>query len=597
MTQSPLAWYVRQTADAGASDADLVRRFADTRCEGAFAELVRRHGPAVYGVCRRGVGDHHLAEDAFQAVFVVLARRAAHVRPPGAVGGWLFGVARKVAAEASMRKRRRRETPIASPPDRPQSAAEADDTPALVEAAIAELPDPLRAAVLACEIEGLSRKRAAARLGIPEGTLSSRLADARKRLGDRLRPRAVLTVAVPATLAAAAIARADGQANGTVLQLVTGVLRAMSTTKLRLVPLAVAVAVVALAAGVVSASPPDAARDRYRIKAPVPKADAKEGKILFWLDNKPQLLTPDGTELESPDSIEDVFLGVGWGNAQLSPDGKRVAFERSTKPKQPAVKPAPGAVPVLNRHTLLNVLELEGKKELKEFTDVQVNAFYWLGDGTTLYLRGQEIDGGGAVTEALLNWTIDTTTQKRTLMKVPKDFVVRSVSRDGKVALAEERKITDDEWHEHYHLWTIGADKPTPLLEKGQSAYSPTASFSPDGKRLLCKVVEYGKRTAQGNGAWSFDDFKQNNLVVVDLATKKQTVVKEMVEDPEWRLGGFAWSPDGKKIAYVENMQAPKVPGKWADHPFRVMVADPDGKNAKEIYSAKGHWLVGFDWR
>lgn len=597
MTRSPIVRFVRQTADATASDADLVRRFADTRCNDAFAELVRRYGPMVYGVCRRAVGDHHLTEDAFQAVFVVLARRASHIRPPGAVSGWLFGVARKVAAEASMRKRRRREIPTATLPDRPQPVVEADDSAALVEAAIAELPDLLRAAVLACEIEGLSRKCAAARLGIAEGTLSSRLAVARKRLGDRLRPRTVLTVAVPAALASAAISRADGQAEGTVLQLTQGVLRAMSTTKLRLVPLAVIVVAVALAASAVSASPPDAARERYQIKAPVPKADVKEGKILFWLDEKPQLLAPDGTELDSPDPIRDVFLGVGWGNAQLSPDGKRVAFERNGAERKAAVKPQPGGV-VLNKYTNLNILELEGKKELKEFADVEANAFYWMNDGTTLYLRGQEIDSGGAVTEPLLNWTVDTATQKRTLITVPEHCFVRAVSRDGKVALADERKINATEWHEHVHLWTIGTDKPTPLLEKGQSAYRPMPKFSPDGKRLLCKVTEYGTRTPQGNGGWKFDDFKQNNLVVVDLATKKQKVVKELGENPEWRLSGFAWSPDGKRIAYVETKQVPRPPGQRTDsNPFRVMVADTDGKNAKQVYTATGHFLIGFDWR
>src|SRR5687768_1401328 len=78
-------------------DARLVARFVRSRDDAAFAELVRRHGPMVLAVCRRAVRDAHLAEDAFQAVFLVLARKAAAVRPPAAVGAFLHGVAVRTA--------------------------------------------------------------------------------------------------------------------------------------------------------------------------------------------------------------------------------------------------------------------------------------------------------------------------------------------------------------------------------------------------------------------------------------------------------------------------------------------------------------------
>ena len=185
-----------ETAD---TEGQLLDRFVQDRDEIAFAELVRRLGPMVLGVCRRVARGN--AEDAFQAAFVVLARRAADVRPREAVRGWLYGVAVRTAREARAVSARRfaREVPVAVVPDREAEPAEVPDTDALrtLDEEIAGLPDHLRVAVVLCELDGVSRKDAAAHLGIPEGTVSSRLAKARKLLAERLRKRGI---ALPATL-------------------------------------------------------------------------------------------------------------------------------------------------------------------------------------------------------------------------------------------------------------------------------------------------------------------------------------------------------------------------------------------------------------
>src|SRR5215467_14829699 len=102
---------------AGLTDGQLLGCFIERRDEAAFAALVKRHGPMVWGVCRRLLG-HHDAEDAFQATFIVLVRKAASVRPREMVGNWLYGVARQAALQArSAARRRAREIQVTQMPD------------------------------------------------------------------------------------------------------------------------------------------------------------------------------------------------------------------------------------------------------------------------------------------------------------------------------------------------------------------------------------------------------------------------------------------------------------------------------------------------
>ena len=173
------------------SDASLLDRFIVDRDGLAFAALVSRHGPMVLAVCRRVLGHRQDAEDAFQATFLVLARRAEAVKPRSLLGNWLYGVAYRTARAARRvaLARRVRETKAAAM--RAGDAAP-DDTglaPELREALdreLAALPDVYRAALVACDLEELSRREAAVRLGWSEGTLSSRLARARSLLARRL---------------------------------------------------------------------------------------------------------------------------------------------------------------------------------------------------------------------------------------------------------------------------------------------------------------------------------------------------------------------------------------------------------------------------
>jgi len=180
-------------------DADLLDRFITDRDGPAFAALVRRHGPMVLAVCRRVLCHRQDAEDAFQATFLVLARRAETIQLRSPLGSWLYGVAYRTALSArrAASVRRERESRAAGMKTEeliPDNGLTAELREAL-DRELAALPDTYRAAVVVCDLEGLHRRDAAVRLGWTEGTLSSRLARARALLARRL---ARYGLAVPA---------------------------------------------------------------------------------------------------------------------------------------------------------------------------------------------------------------------------------------------------------------------------------------------------------------------------------------------------------------------------------------------------------------
>ena len=191
----------------GLTDGELLDRFGSSPrevAELAFAVLVERHGPMVLRACRRILRDEHEAHDAFQATFLVLARKGGTVRRRDTLGPWLHGVACRVAAcaRSSAARRRRIEEKAAdlaetSAPDPP-----GDDIGAAIHEEIARLPECYRSPVVLCCLEGLTREQAALRLGGRVGTVQSRLARGRERLRDRLVRRGI----APAAAGAAALA-------------------------------------------------------------------------------------------------------------------------------------------------------------------------------------------------------------------------------------------------------------------------------------------------------------------------------------------------------------------------------------------------------
>jgi RNA polymerase sigma factor (sigma-70 family) len=256
------------------TDGQLLERFLNQRDDASFESLIQRHGPMVLGVCRRVLRNEADAEDAFQATFLVLVRKAASIVPRGMVGNWLYGVAHNTArkAKAMNSKRRARERESCTRP-RPEPPAEGwQRLQAVLDDELSRLPEKYRAPIVLCELEGKPIKEAARQLGWAQGTLAGRLSRGRSLLARRV-ARHGLTLAgglaaalsegvaaagVPAPLvdstvqAAAAFAAGQALAVGVVpahvAVLTEGVLKSMLLTKLK-VATAVALVVAALGAG------------------------------------------------------------------------------------------------------------------------------------------------------------------------------------------------------------------------------------------------------------------------------------------------------------------------------------------------------------
>ncbi len=270
-TLAPIARYLESICPAE-SDAILLKRFARHADEAAFAEIVRRHGPAVLGVCRRILHDGHAAEDAFQVTFLLLAKKADLLRDPARLACWLHGVAFRTALKQRswLLRRRIREQPL----DETTLAAANDSDADLsdeIDAAIEQLPSKYRLPVVLCYLQGLTNAQAAAVIGCPSNTIATRLARARGRLRERLTKQG-LTVAVSSSLAtgtARSAVRLISGMNGLsneIATLLEGVQSAMFWKKLKI---AVAVTAIASLTGI------GAGRMAYRASAEQPQAAAK----------------------------------------------------------------------------------------------------------------------------------------------------------------------------------------------------------------------------------------------------------------------------------------------------------------------------------
>jgi RNA polymerase sigma factor (sigma-70 family) len=407
---------------AGLTEGQLLERFVAERDEAAFSALVTRHGPMVLGVCRRVLRSEHDVEDAFQATFLVLVRRANAVQRPDLLGNWLYGVAHRVAvrARANAARRHVHEQPIA------EDVAEAVTPPchnenrelrAVLEEELSRLPESLRAPLVLCYLDGLTHDEAARRLRWPVGTVRSRMARAREVLRRRLARRgmvatgAILTTllaaeSVPAALLSATIraslifaarqATAAGLASASATALATGVLHAMTLSKLKFLGAATLASVLAFGgvqafayqfgglgqAGKSVEAEPKASERQAAVRL-VQKLDKVQGELVESARRNAELqkeVQDLRAELEALRAGQPAAADKQAGaqeskkKAPTNPAPEAAADSKKKAPDDPGADAAVGAAPpryIRVRNNLIMITSLEGDKVTLYNTETQ----------------------------------------------------------------------------------------------------------------------------------------------------------------------------------------------------------------------------------
>jgi RNA polymerase sigma factor (sigma-70 family) len=573
-------------ADSG-DDAVLLGCFVRHGDEDAFTTLVARHGPMVLGVCRRVLADAHTAEDAFQAVFLVLARRAASVRPPEALAAWLHGVARRVAlkARAAEARRSRREAPAAdlAPPDpHPDPLAEvsARELLALLDDEVRRLPAAYRLPVLLCCLEGHSQEEAARRLGWTPGSLKGRVERGRARLHARLVRRgltlsAVLgatevargtTSSLPALLAAttaraatrfAAGRGASGGASARVLALAEAMVRPPALLKGK-VAAVLLVACAALAGAGVLAHQGAGKRSETAAREP---------------DVPPQGQTPNADRYGDrlpPGAVARL------GTTRLRTTASNLAFAADGRT----------VLTVAGGRTLGRWDPATGR--LREETHLPgpfQDGGWFSPDGRLLAVPE---DGGLGV------W--DTATgQRRRLLPHGAEHV--AFTADGRTLAAADYVQSVG----RIRLWDLATGKERVLAEL--PSYANDLAFDPEGKRLFAVIDNHSLRcwdASTGRQVWINDHWASNLAVspggrtlcsdtyqrgplhLWDAATGRRLAT--LGTEQRW-TAGLAFAPDGRSLAqgspegvFLWDVESRKLRHRF-DLPNARVVFAPDGRS------------------
>jgi RNA polymerase sigma factor (sigma-70 family) len=581
---------VSGTAPDPATDAALLGRFVASRDEAAFEALVRRHGPMVLRVCCRLLADYHQAEDAFQATFLVLARKAGSVRPAGALAAWLHGVARRVArgARAAGARRRRREAPtpdLAVPAPHPDPLAELTAREALqiLDEEVVRLSTAYRLPVVLCCLEGLSQEEAARRLGWTPGSVKGRLERGRARLHARLvrrglTPAAALGAAelsrgsAPAALADAAVRRAlafaaGESAPGSATLLAEGVLREAALGRLKVAAALVLLGVGLIAAAGVAASshsgtatPPASAPD------PPTPAGAPAARVDGDGDPLPPgaILRLGSLRLRHRSALRSVafapggrlLISGGWERAIRWWDpttGKEVRQTRAPEKGVDAIAFSPDGKLLAGAALVGDVLlwDAASGRELRHLGGHRGQVH-----GITFSPKGDRLVSGDEAVARL--WDVGTGKVLHTLEVGQGGVSAVAFSPDGRLVAAGDARGTA-------FVWEADTGKPVRQF-RGEGNYVHALAFSPDGTGLLTAVL---------NGP----------AAVWDVTTGKP--LAPLPGQPR-DVQALAFSPDGKVLATgagsgrLRLWEWPARKERWdvAAHPdgIHTLSFSPDGR-------------------
>jgi RNA polymerase sigma factor (sigma-70 family) len=582
------------------SDRELLRAFVANNDQDAFATVVTRHAPLVWGVCRRILGQRQDAEDAFQATILILARRAGSIRWQSSIGGWLHTVAQRLALRARKQADQRRfcEREASRMPPNDSSLRE---LAAVVDQELRRLPAKYREPLLLHYLENATAEAAARQLGLSRGTFYNRLTRGRELLRGRL-SRQGLSLAAP-LLVAALTADAEaasrsliettlrnvmGTAPKRVAALATEALGVTAIAKLK-IGLALSLLLGIAAGGVAMLTPSAPLAPLPQAEGPVapPNADDKAAvRVDLHGDPLPPgAITRLGTlRFRAPDEIEWLTFAPDNKTLLVSSRGGLFLFDafrgkrlRRIPSSSPSWRPdefltfsSDGKQLIGRGHKIsgsfatqvVRVWETAGGHQTQEHDIGQwVLWVGWSSEGQPLALRVED-NGTLHLHELSIGRSRPFSCAK------PSKYPSGAISRDPPFACSPRGHalaVADDEGT--VHIWDTNTGRETRTLQpKENGVYSLT--FSPDGGRLMI-------RTAKDVQMW---DAIQGKIVY-------------NVEAANANYGPLVFCADGKTLAIIKSWQTIRF---WdaATGKERGCTQDKDDFSASFALSPDGKWLA-----